>query len=298
MPLTLSGVFAPLPTPFDEADQFDARRWRAALQHWIATPLTGFVVLGSNGEAGFVDEHEADVVVGEARAVIPATRPLIVGAGRESTVATIDAVRRAAALGADAVLVRTPSLFKPQMTSDALVRHYTAVADVSSVPVLLYNFAAFTGVNIAPSAVATLAAHPNIVGMKESGSDLPHISDLVTMTPPDFAVLAGSASTFYAALSAGAIGGILALAGLLPDQCVELFSLARSRQHDAARDLQRQLLPIARMISTGYGVPGLKSALRLCGVDAGVPRRPLSPASPDAVASLANVLSSFRELHV
>jgi 4-hydroxy-2-oxoglutarate aldolase len=213
-------------------------------------------------------------------------------------VATIDAVRRAAALGADAVLVRTPSLFKSQMTSDAFVRHYTAVADISPIPVLLYNFAAFTGVNLAPAAAATLASHPNIVGMKESGSDLAHISDLVTMTPPGFAVLAGSASTFYAALGAGAVGGILALAGLLPHECVELFTLTRSRQYEAARDLQRRLLPVARLISTVYGVPGLKAALRLCGVDAGVPRRPLSPASADAVAALAKALSSFREIHV
>jgi 4-hydroxy-2-oxoglutarate aldolase len=298
MPLTLTGVFAPLATSFDDADQLDVRRWRVALQHWIATPLTGFVVLGTNGEAGAVDEREADAVVGEARAIIPGERPLIVGAGRESTVGTIDAVRRAAALGADAVLVRTPSLFKSQMTSDALIRHYTSVADVSPVPVLLYNFTALTDVNLAPSAVAALAAHPNIVGMKESGSDLAQISDLVTMTPPSFAVLAGSASTFYAALSAGAVGGILALAGLLPEQCVELFTLTRSGQYEAARDLQRRLLPVARMLSTGYGVPGLKAALRLCGVDAGVPRRPLSPAPADAVAALATALASFREIHV
>lgn len=296
--MSFSGVFAPLPTPFNDADEVDLVRWRAAMTHWLTTPLTGFVLLGSNGEAGFVDDVEADALVAEARAIVPRDRPLIVGAGRESTRATIDAVRRAGHLGADAVLVRTPSLFKSQMTNDAFIRHYTAVADASPVPVLLYNFAAFTGVNLAPTAVAVLARHPNIVGMKESGSDLAHISDLVTSTPDDFSVLAGSASTFFAALGAGTVGGILALAGLLPDQCVELLSLVRAQRHDEARDLQRRLLPIARMISTGYGVPGLKAALRLIGVDVGVPRRPLAPVSADVVATLATALSPFKEVHV
>src|SRR5204863_1026079 len=120
------------------------------------------------------------------------------------------AAKRAADLGADAVLVRTPGFFKPQMTSDAFVRHYTAVADASPVPVLLYNFTALTGVTLLPAAVARLATHPNIIGMKESGGDVAQIADLVACAPEDFSVLAGSTATFYASLCVGAVGGILA----------------------------------------------------------------------------------------
>ncbi len=107
-----------------------------------------------------------------ARAAVPRDRTLIAGTGRESTRATIAATRRAAGIGADAVLVRTPSFFKGRMTPDAFVAHYTAVADASPVPVLLYNFLAVTGVNLAPETVARLAEHPNIAGMKESGSEM------------------------------------------------------------------------------------------------------------------------------
>ena len=177
----------------------------------MTTPLTGFVVLGSNGEAVLLDDDEADSVVAAARESVPAGRPLIAGTGRESTRAAVEAAKRAADLGADAVLVRTPAFFKPQMTSDAFVRHYTAVADASPVPVLLYNFTALTGVNLLPAAVSRLAAHPNIAGMKESGGDVAQIADLVSGTPDGFSVLAGSSSTFYAALCIGAAGGILAL---------------------------------------------------------------------------------------
>src|SRR5438067_10999360 len=221
--MILSGVFAPIPTPFDEDDRVDTRRLRAALERWVAGPLAGFVVLGSNGEAVFLDDFEADRVVVAAREAIPRGRPFIVGTGRESTQAAVRATKRAAEHGADFVLVRTPGFYKNQMTTDAFVRHYTAVADASPVPILLYNFTALTGVNLLPAAVARLAAHPNIVGMKESGGDIAQIADLVAGTPREFAVLAGSTSTFYAALCVGSAGGILALAGVLPEACVRLF---------------------------------------------------------------------------
>lgn len=169
--MILSGVFAPVPTPLDTRGDVDAARVRRAFERWVDTPLSGFVVLGSNGEAPLLDEHESEVVIAAAREATPTGRPFIAGTGRESTRATIHASRRAAALGADAVLVRTPGFFKTQMTSEAFVRHYTAVADASPVPVLLYNFTAVTGVTLPADAVSRLAAHPNIVGMKESSGD-------------------------------------------------------------------------------------------------------------------------------
>src|SRR5204863_6521963 len=198
--MDLAGVFAPIPTPFDEQDRVDTNRLRAALERWITRPITGFVVLGSNGEAALMDDFESDRVIVAAREVVPRGRPFIVGTGRESTQAAVRAAKRAAEHGADAVLVRTPGFFKNQMTTEAFVRHYTAVADASPVPVLLYNFTALTGVNLLPAAVHQLATHPNIIGMKESGGDVAQVADLVSLTPDDFNVLAGSAPTFYAAL--------------------------------------------------------------------------------------------------
>src|SRR5262245_2872828 len=155
--MNLSGVLTPIPTPFDSSGELDLIRMRALIARLIQTPLTGIVALGSNGEAPFLEEDETDRVVALARQVIPAGRTFIVGTGRESTRAAIRATRRAAAAGADAVLVRTPAFFKTQMTADAFLRHYTAVADDSPVPVLLYNFTAVTGGNLAVDAVGALA---------------------------------------------------------------------------------------------------------------------------------------------
>ncbi|HEY7172340.1 MAG TPA: dihydrodipicolinate synthase family protein [Vicinamibacterales bacterium] len=291
--MTLHGVFAPVPTPFDRQDRVDVARLSAAFARWLPRPINGFIVLGSNGEAAFLTEEESDRVVAAARDAVPRGRPLIVGTGRESTQAAIAAARRAAALGADAVLVRTPSFFKSQMTPDAFIRHYTAVAEASPVPVLLYNFTAATGVNMAPATAAVLAEHPNVIGMKESGSDIAQIADLVALTPPDFRVLGGSATIFFSALCAGAAGGILALAALLPDACARLFDLVRAGELDEARTLQRRLVPVARLISGRYGVPGLKAALALRGWDVGAPRPPLAPVKPAATAELQEALAAF-----
>src|SRR3954467_12701665 len=230
----LAGVFAPIPTPFDDRDRVDTARLKKALAKWVLRPLHGFVVLGSNGEAVLLDDFEADQAIVAAREAVPREKRFIVGTGRESTQATIKATRRAAEHGADAVLVRTPGFFKIQMTNDAFVRHYTAVADASPVPVLLYNFTALTGVNLLPAAVARLASHPNIIGMKESGGDIGQIADLVSSTPDTFSVIAGTAGAFYPALCVGAVGGILALACVLPDACSKVFTLTKAGRHEEA----------------------------------------------------------------
>ena len=296
--MNLSGVLAPIPTPFDASGAVDTAKLRTALAKFVARPLTGFIILGSNGEAVLLDEDESDRVIAAARDAVPRGRPFIVGTGRESTQGAVRASRRAAELGADALLVRTPGFFKTQMTNDAFVRHYTAVADASPVPVLLYNFTALTGVNLPPAAVSVLAGHPNIIGMKESGSDMAHVADLVSGTPGDFTVLAGSAATFYAALCLGCRGGILALGCVVPEACVRLYDLVNAGKYDEARAAQQQLVPLARLLGPTYGVPGLKAALTLVGYDLGVPRAPLAPVDEAAVAAIRGVLAPFEELHV
>lgn len=290
-----SGVFAPLPTPIDECDGLDCDRLRRAMPRWLESRLAGFVLLGTNGEAGLLSDEEADQLVAVARDLIPRGRPLIAGAARESTKASIEAVKRAAGLGVDAVMVRTPAFFKGQMTPTALINHYVKVADASPAPVLLYNFSAATGVNLLPATAATLARHPNIVGIKESGSDIAQISDLVTLSPEGFSVLAGSASTFLAALATGVSGGVLALASLLPDACVQLFDHWKTGEVSEAQVLQRQLLPLARLISTSHGVAGLKAALSFMGCDVGRPRSPLLPISQEAIATLRETLITWKE---
>jgi len=288
-----AGIYTPIATPFRNDGAVDDRALAANVSRWMTTPLTGLVVLGSNGEAASLDDSEADRVVEIVRAGVPSSRPLIAGTGRESTRATIEATRRAAAAGVDAALVRTPSFFKPQMTTDAFVRHFTEVADASPVPVLLYNVTLYTGVNLLPDAVERLAVHPNIVGIKESGSDIGQIAEYIARTPDDFTVLAGSATTLVHALCAGCDHAILALASLAPAECVSLATLVRERRLEEASALQRRLMPLARSVGTTYGVPGLKAALELKGYAGGSPRPPLRPVSSEVVDIIRRQLDAL-----
>ncbi len=263
---------------------------------WMQTRLAGLVVLGSNGEAPLLDDAESDAVIETVRANVPRNRTLIGGVGRESTAATVAAAQRAARLGVDVVLVRTPSYYKNVMTSDAFVRHYTAVADASPVPVLLYNVSMFTGVNLLPDAAERLAAHPNIAGMKESNADLVQLAETIARTPDNFVVLGGSAPTFYHALCAGANGGVLAISSVVPDICVDIFDLVRAQRHTEALALQRRITPLGRLLGAVTGVAGLKYALDQIGYAGGPTRPPLGTVPPDAQKQIREQLAALGTL--
>ena len=296
--MDLAGVYPPIATPFDAGGDVDRRALAANVTRYVAQGVRGVVALGSNGEAPLLDERESDAVIGAAREALPPDRLLIAGTGRESTRATIDASRRAAALGADAVLVRTPSYFKPRMTPAALATHYTAIADAMGVPVLLYNYPAVTGITLTPETVGRLARHPNIVGIKETSTDAAQIAAYVDASRGEaFSVLAGSAPAFYAALCLGARGAILAAACVVPRACVELMKAFSQGDHEKARDLQRRMIPIAVAVTSRYGVAGLKLAMDLSGYHGGLPRPPLEEApagASDAVRSALSLLDDFR----
>ncbi|MCY4662301.1 MAG: dihydrodipicolinate synthase family protein [Acidobacteria bacterium] len=290
--MRLEGVLPPIPTPFAE-DRVDEPAMRANVARWMGTRVRGVVVLGSNGEAPLLDEGESDAAIEAARDAVPPDRLCLAGTGRESTVAAVRAAKRAAALGADAVLVRTPAYFRTLLTAAALTDHYRAVADASPVPVVLYNFTALTGVTLPVEAVARLAEHPNVVGMKESGSDLRFVTALIDATPDGFALMAGSAPVFYASLLVGAAGGILAVASAVPDLCVELYDLVRAGRLDEARAQQRRLTALAGLVTSIHGVPGLKAALSHLGYTVGAPRPPLLPAGPAAVDEIRQALAAL-----
>ena len=300
MTTRFAGIYTPIVTPFTADGEIDDRAIANNVDRYLKSPLTGLVVLGSNGEAAQLEDEEADRVIAIVRERVPRGRPMLVGTGRESTRATIAACKRAAALGADAVMARTPSFYKPQMTSEAFIRHYTEVADGSPVPLLLYNVTMYTGVNLLPDAVEKLSEHPNIAGLKDSGNDMLQISDYLTRAKPGFTVLAGAAPTLFNAATLGVHGAVLALAGLAPELCAELFELVRAGRIEEARGLQRRLMPVARSIGPIYGVPGLKAALDLVGLNGGIPRPPLRPVASAVVEILREQLTTLglmREEH-
>ncbi|MDA1306286.1 MAG: dihydrodipicolinate synthase family protein, partial [Acidobacteria bacterium] len=290
----LRGIFPPVPTPFDSATgDVDLGALRTQLIRLTTSGLAGALVLGSNAEAGLLEEAEADAIVDTARAVVPRDQVLIVGTGRESTRATIAACRRAGDLGADVALVRAPSFFKSQMTHEALLAHYRAVADASPVPVMLYNVPGMAGFSLTVATVQALAAHPNVVGIKETSNDLERHAQFAMVRPETFAVLSGWAPVAYPAWMMGARGAIIAVANVFPASCAQLWAHAQAGRHDEARALQQQLLPIARLVSSVHGVAGLKCALDARGFPGGPVRSPLLPVSPAVADDIRAACAAF-----
>jgi len=279
--MNLSGIYPPIATPFRN-DEVDYAGLTHNVRRWMTTGVRGLLALGSNGEAACVDEDEAERIVATAREGVPRDRVLLAGTGRQSTRATIEATTRAARAGADAVLVLTPYFLKSQMTPDAFVEHFRAVADASPVPVLLYNNTSVTSVNLPPDAVAALSAHPNIVGLKDSNGDVGQVAATIARVPPAFTLLTGSAATLFPSMMVGAAGAIIAVANVVPDVCVKLYDLVRAGNYDEARLLQRRLTPLAQAVAGGYSIPGLKVAMEIAGYVGGDVRRPLRPAKPEA----------------
>ena len=273
--ISLNGVFPPIPTPFDSDGNVAYGALVENLERWNRYDLAGYVVLGSNGEAVYHTEEEKLRVWRAARLAIPSDKLMVAGTGCESTRQTISLTCRAAREGADAALVVTPHYFGSMMTPAALFRHYQSVADASPIPIVLYNVPKFTHVDMGATTIAHLAGHPNIVGIKDSGGSVAKLADVVRQTGPDFQVLAGSASFLFAALTLGAVGGVVALANVAPRQSISVYNLHREGRWDEAAELQRRMLPVNAAVTSRFGIAGLKAALDMLGYHGGPVRSPL-----------------------
>ncbi len=276
--MELSGVFAPATTPFDPVTgDLDLVGLRANARAWLRAELTGVVLFGSTGEGLLLDEDERTRAL-EAVRELAAGRLLLAGTGAESTRAAIRLTRAAAAAGADAVLVHPPAYYRPQMTPEALREHFTAVADASPVPVVLYQVPPrFSTVELPAGLVAELSHHPNVAGIKDSTGDLKTLAALAGACERSCAVLVGSGDALYGALEVGARGGILAVALLAPDACAETYAAFVAGDAARAGRLQERISPLHRKVVGALGVPGVKAALDELGMHGGPPRSPLRP---------------------
>ncbi len=285
-----NGLMPPLPTPFGDDGEIDLAVLGRNLERWNVHALSGYVVLGSNGEAPLLDDHERVRLVEAVRAAVPGDRRLVAGAGAESTRRTIVLARAAASAGADAVLVVTPHYYGGAMTPDLLVRHFHEVAEASPVPVIAYNVPRNTHLDMDVATIARLAGHPNLVGLKDSSGNVAKLADVVRRCRGDFAVLVGSGGVLLPALTVGAVGGIVALALVAPRECLEIVSLVGRGDIARAADIQRRLVPVNDAVTVRYGVAGLKAALELLGWEGGRVRPPLGDLSAEARAALKATL--------
>lgn len=286
------GVFLPVTTPF-RGEDVAPDQLAANLGRWNATPLRGYVVLGSTGEFPMLSEAERDRLLIAAREAIPREKLFLAGTGAHSTLHTIRQTRRAAEIGADAAIAITPHYFTKSFSQAAAqIRHYLAVADASPIPVMLYNVPLNTGVNLEPETVARIAEHPNVCGIKDSSGNIPQCAQIIDQTPKTFHVLVGAASALLPSLAIGSSGGILALAAISAREWCEVYAGARQGRWAEAREIAARLMPADRGISNRYGLGGLKAALDLQGFYGGPCRLPLATPDGDAIEDIKELLAT------
>jgi 4-hydroxy-2-oxoglutarate aldolase len=292
MAIDLSGLLLPVTTPFKVDEEIDLAGLTANIQKWKESGIMGYVALGSTGERANLDEREYLQVIETARRATPETLTFIAGAGQQSTRGTISEVKRAAASGADAVLVITPSFYRSAINQTALIDYYLSVADAAEIPVLLYSMPDLTGITIEPETAARLCHHPNIIGMKDSSNDVERFSRTAQMVDQDFAMMIGNGTVFADALGAGARGGILAVGCCAPEICLEIFRAFQANKNDRATQLQNRLTPLARAVTKTYGIGGLKTAMEMAGYVGGNVRAPLGRPNEAASAEIKQLLKA------
>ena len=288
--LNLAGIFPPIPTPFTDKGGIAFDQLSTNLSRWNEWPLGGYVVGGSNGEFVSQTFEERVAVVQAVRKEMPADHLLIAGAGMHSTQETVDLTHAMAAVGADIVLIVTPSYYKSRMDLRALRSHYHALAEASTVPVVLYNVPANTGLDMSADMVLELAQHPNIVGIKDSSGNMVKMGLVVHAAPEGFQVLAGSGSFFLPALAIGAVGLIAALVNIAAVDLARIQKLFCEGQISEARNLQLKLIETNSAVTSRFGVAGLKAALDLLGFYGGPVRPPLQPLLADELDELGTIL--------
>lgn len=290
--IQLNGIMPPLTTPFDAEGNLDVARLSENVARYNDTGLAGYVALGSNGEAIHLSTSERIQVIKAIKQSATPSHKIVAGVNEFSSRAAIEATRAAGEVGADVALVVTPYFYKSAMTAEVLKRFFNEVADASPIPIFIYNVPQNTGVVIEPQAIAELAAHENIAGLKDSSGNMGAMSDTLRLVPAAFNVFVGNGGILYPALAMGAKGAVLAVACVAPRACVELFAAVQAGNHGKARDLQNRLSPVAHLVTAGLGVPGLKAALELAGFFGGAPRAPLAQVNQ---ANLEKVKSVLRE---
>ena len=288
-----AGIYPPLPTFFTDDEELDLATLRRHVQALNGSGITGYVVMGSNGESVHLSGDERAQIIETVRAVADPEMPLIAGCGEQSTRASIANCRQAAASGADMALILPGFYFKSRMNNAALLAHYRAIADSSPLPVVIYNMPAnAAGLDLDAATICALAEHPNILGVKDSSGNMAKLAQIVAATAHlRFRAFAGSAGYLLPALAVGAAGAVAALANIFPREVCRVQELFNAGQLAEARILQARLAPANTAITATYNVPGLKAALELIVGYGGRPRLPLLSLTAEEREKLAAIVA-------
>lgn len=291
--MNIEGIFPALTTPFDENGDVYWQKVRENVGHLNRLPLSGYAVCGSTGETPMLSSDERLRLLDCVREASTPEKLLVAGLASDSVHEAARVANRAAEMGYKLALALTPSYYRTQMQlAETQLRFYGELADRSQIPVLLYNMPGVTGYDLPVPLISELSRHPNIVGIKDSSGNLDKLKQTVEAVETGFRVLSGSGINFGEALHLGASGAILAIANATPQAALSVWDAFRSGQRDSAQEWQTRLGPVAKLIGTKYGIPGLKYAMDLTGFYGGPARLPFAHLTNDEQSQIAEALQS------
>ncbi|MBA7475314.1 MAG: 4-hydroxy-tetrahydrodipicolinate synthase [Spirochaeta sp.] len=286
------GVFTAIVTPFTEnGEKIDEQALRRLVDFQIENGVNGLVPVGTTGESPTLS-HEEDrdvirIVVDQAAARVP----VIAGSGSNCTSTAIELTRRAKEVGATASLQVAPYYNKP--TQEGFYRHFTAIADAVDLPIIVYNIPGRSGKNIENSTMLKLAAHKNIVAVKEASGDIGQMMDLIAQKPDDFVVLSGDDNLVFPLMALGGKGVISVAANLVPRRMSDFVGAALKGDWDRARELHYQLLPLFKAIFIETNPIPIKAALAWQGMVKETYRLPMCPLLPASREAFKAVLKEI-----
>ena len=290
--MTVRGCGTALVTPFNDDLSIDEAALRRFVEFQISEGIDFLVPCGTTGESPTLTDAEhrrvVEIVVEEARGRVP----VIAGAGGNNTAHVIKLARECERLGVDGLLSVTPYYNKP--TQEGLYQHFKAIAEATSLPIVLYNVPPRTNVNILPDTIVRLAEIPNIIGVKEASGDISQIAEIVIRAPADFRVLSGDDSMTLPLIAVGGVGLISVASNEAPRQMTALTRACLDDNWDEARRLNRDLFPLmkANFIETSPGP--VKAAVAMMGKIKETYRLPMVPVKAETKEKLRAVLVELK----
>jgi 4-hydroxy-tetrahydrodipicolinate synthase len=289
---TLRGCGTALVTPFNEDLSIDEDALRSLVDFQIAGGIDFLVPCGTTGESVTLSDTEQRRVVEIVLQQAGGRVPVIAGAGGNNTAHVIALAREFQRLGVHGLLSVTPYYNKPMQ--EGLYQHFKAIADATSLPIIVYNVPPRTNVNILPETIARLAEISNIVGVKEASGDISQVAEIITRVPQEFKVLSGDDAMTLPLIAVGGVGLISVASNETPNEMTALTRACLENNWDEARRLNRELWALmkANFMETSPGP--VKAALAMMGKIKEVYRLPMVPVTPETKDKLRAVLVDLK----
>jgi 4-hydroxy-tetrahydrodipicolinate synthase len=282
-PARLGTVLTAMATPFAHDGSLDTAAAAQLANHLVDAGCDGLVVSGTTGESPTTTDDEKRELLRVVLEAVGDRARVIAGAGTYNTAHSVRLAEACAAEGAHGLLVVTPYYSKPPQSG--LIAHFTAVADATELPVLLYDIPGRSVVPIESDTLRTLASHPNIVGVKDAKADLHSGGQIIAET--GLAYYSGDDALNLPWLAMGATGFISVISHVAAGQLREMLSAFASGDIATARKINVTVAPLCDAMSRLGGVTMSKAGLRLQGIEVGDPRLPQMPATPEQIDALA-----------